>query len=140
MRRRAAAHAMRLLPKTAEMKDPSGDNRTVKLMGAWGGWALAPNTADGEGLPLHIDKSQHLARRSKRRADLTLCSGDCSQNHGAAGYFAAFAADLSDAIDGGESFSARLTEALSADGSSAGVFLRACWNRGKRHRRRRSPQ
>jgi hypothetical protein len=33
-----------------------------------------------------------------------------------------FAADLSDAIDGGESFSARLTEALSADGSSAGVF------------------
>ena len=41
---------------------------------------------------------------------------------GAAGYFAAFAVDLSDAIDGGGSFSARLTEALSADRSGTGAF------------------
>ena len=41
----------------AEKKRPvRGDNRTGQShMGAWGGWALAPNTADGEGLPLpHI--------------------------------------------------------------------------------------
>ena len=30
-----------------------GDNRTGQShMGAWGGWALAPNIAVGEGLPL----------------------------------------------------------------------------------------
>jgi hypothetical protein len=30
-----------------------GDNRTGQShMGAWGGWALAPDIADGEGLPL----------------------------------------------------------------------------------------
>src|SRR5258708_26350455 len=71
----------------------------------------------------HIDRSQHPHRGSKRRAIfLTLCLGRLPEKNCAAGYFAAFAADLSDAIDGGASFSARLTEALSADGSSAGVF------------------
>ena len=35
----------------AEKERPvRGDNRTGQShMGAWGGWALAPNTADGEG-------------------------------------------------------------------------------------------
>ena len=71
----------------------------------------------------HINKSQHPGRTFKTSADFfILCLGRLPQNHCAAGYFAAFAADLSDAIDGGESFSARLTEALSADGSSDGVF------------------
>jgi hypothetical protein len=36
---------------TAEKKRPDrGDNRSGQShMGAWGGWALAPNTANGEG-------------------------------------------------------------------------------------------
>src|SRR5215203_5336218 len=69
--------------------------------------------------PTSISRST-LAERSKRRPIfLVLCLGRLPQNHCAAGYFAAFAADLSDAIDGGGSFSARLTEALSADGSTA---------------------
>ena len=49
------------------------------------------------------------------------------EKDGAAGYFAAFVADLSAAIDGGASFIARLTEALSADGLGAGVFSDAGW-------------
>src|SRR5438105_8115681 len=111
-----------MMPKR---KDPSGGTTgRVKAI-----WALGVDGRSRRIQPMgrdyrsHIDKSQHLAERSKRRAIfLTLCRGDCRKNHGAAGYFAAFTADLSDAIDGGESFSARLTEALSADGSSAGVF------------------
>ena len=46
-----------------------GDNRTgLSHKGAWGGWALAPNTAVGEGLPLpHKISRSTLPGRSKRR-------------------------------------------------------------------------
>jgi hypothetical protein len=73
--------------------------------------------------PTLISRST-LAQRSKRRAIFLTpyFRGRLPENPCVAGYFGAFAADLSDAIDGGGSFSARLTEALSADGSSAGVF------------------
>jgi hypothetical protein len=45
----------RLSPESAmEIKDPSGGTtgRVKAIWGAWGGWALAPDIADGEGLPL----------------------------------------------------------------------------------------
>ena len=123
---RAAPHATRLLRKPVpEMKDPSGGTTgRVKPYGrlGWMGARAEYSRWGGITAPTSISRST-LAERSKRRAIfLTLCSGRLPENHCAAGYFAAFAADLSDAIDGGESFSARLTEALSADGSSAGVF------------------
>ena len=75
----------------------------------------------------HINKSQHPRRTFKTPGDFfnLVLGSDCRKTARAAGYFAAFAADLSDAIDGGASFSARLTEALSADGSGAGVFSAA---------------
>jgi hypothetical protein len=43
-----------LRSKGAEKERPvRGDNRTGQShMGAWGGWALAPDIADGEGFPL----------------------------------------------------------------------------------------
>src|SRR5688572_19040308 len=72
--------------------------------------------------PTSISRSTLTERSKDQPIFLILCSGTLPENHFAAGYFAAFSADLSDAIDGGESFSARVTEALSADGSSAGVF------------------
>src|SRR5689334_20066842 len=93
-------------------------------MGAWGGWALAPYTADGEGLPLPHRLVVASCRTFKTADDFfnPVLAGRWQENPGIAGYLAAFTADFSDAIDGGASFSARLTEALSADGSSGGAL------------------
>jgi len=47
----AAAHIGGKIGAMAEKKRPDrGDNRSGQShMGAWGGWALAPNIANGEG-------------------------------------------------------------------------------------------
>jgi hypothetical protein len=109
-----------------KMKDPSGGTTgRVKPYGALGVDGRSRRIQPmGRDYRSHIDKSQHPRRTFKTPGDFfnLLFGGDCRKNHCAAGYFAPFAADLSDAIDGRESFSARLTEALSTDGSSAGVF------------------
>ena len=108
------------------MKDPSGGTTgRVKPYGRLG-WmgARAEYSRWGGDFRSHINKSQRPPRTFKTSGDFFnfLFGMIAGKNHGAARYFAAFAADLSDAIDGGGSFSARLTEALSAAGSSAGAF------------------
>ena len=66
-----------------KMKDPSGGTtgRVKAIWGAWGGWALAPNTADGGNYRSHIFKSRHPAERSRRSAIfLTIqFDGDCPE-------------------------------------------------------------
>src|SRR6476660_869328 len=112
------------MESSAENERPvRGDNRTGQAI-----WALGVDGRSRRIQPMgrdyrsHINKSQHPCRTFKRRTIfLRRCSGRLSQKRCAAGYFAAFEADLSDAIDGSGSFTARLTEALSADGSSAGA-------------------
>ena len=129
-----------------EKTRPGGQPDGSSHMGAWGGWALAPNTADGEGLtaPTLISRSSRAGRskhpaifltfyrevparrsricREKSRQNPRGVRGKAAKNHRAAGRLASFAADLSDAIDGAESFSALLTEALLRSGvfSAAG--------------------
>ena len=101
-----------------------GDNRTGQAI-----WALGVDGRSRRIQPMgrdyrsHINKSQHPRRTFKTAGDFfNFLFGTIAGKSLRSGYFAAFAADLSDAIDGGASFSALLTEALSADGSSAGVF------------------
>jgi hypothetical protein len=85
----------------------------------------------------HIDKSQQVRRTFKTSGDFfNFLSGGSDavfrgfaaknprkiraksrKNHCAAGRLASFAADLSDAIEGSESFSALLTEALLRSGA-----------------------
>jgi len=52
-------------------KDPSGGTTGGSShMGAWGGWALAPNTADGEGnRKIKKNRTKAGAGRSKRPCD-----------------------------------------------------------------------
>ena len=78
-------------------------------MGAWGGWALAPYTADGEGLPLPHRLVVASCRTFKTADDFfnPVLAGRWQENPGIAGYLAAFTADFSDAIDGGASFSVK---------------------------------
>src|SRR5437764_4848086 len=86
---------------------PGGQPDGSSHMGAWGGWALAPNTADGEGLtaPTLISRSSPAERSKRRSIFLLLVGAQSPPNHRAAARLASFAADLSDAIDGAASFS-----------------------------------
>jgi hypothetical protein len=80
-----------------------GDNRTGQAI-----WALGVDGRSRRIQPMgrdyrsHIDKSQHPRRTFKTPGDFFnfVFGNDCRKNRCAAGYFAAFAADLSDAIDG----------------------------------------
>src|SRR3954453_7878115 len=75
-RHRRVARMIPFFFRRARHRDPEnkrpvrGDNRTGQSrIGAWGGWALAPNTANGEGLPLpHVISRGRAAGRSKRQA------------------------------------------------------------------------
>src|SRR5437667_2326571 len=62
--------------RTAQKKPPKRTTRPggqpdgSSHMGAWGGWALAPNTADGRVFPLpHVIGRRGRAARSKPPAD-----------------------------------------------------------------------
>ena len=86
------------------MKDPSGGTTgRVKPYGALGVDGRSRRIQPmGRDYRSHIDKSQHPRRTFKTPGDFFnfVFGNDCRKNRCAAGYFAAFAADLSDAIDG----------------------------------------
>src|SRR5262249_4613647 len=90
-----------------------GDNRTGQShMGAWGGWALAPNIANGEGIPLPRQISRATPPDVQRPARFfnPRSEGVLVENYCAAGRFGSLVTDLSDAIAAGGIFSSRLTE------------------------------
>jgi hypothetical protein len=115
----AAALAQEESTAKAENKRPvRGDNRTGQShMGAWGGWALAPNTADGEGIPLPRKISRAIPPDVQRpRHFFNFWSeGVLAENYRAAGRFGSPAADLSDAIAADGTLSSRLTETSLSD-------------------------
>ena len=90
------------MEKTPEKERPvRGDNRTGQShMGAWDGWALAPNIANGEDFAPTCIGRRGRAARSKRPANfLTFREGIFgTKNYCAAGRLASITVDFSDAM------------------------------------------
>ena len=80
-------------------------------MGAWGGWALAPNTANGDDFRSHIDWSLRARRTFKTAGKFFNFLGRNfgTKNYCAAGCLGSITADLSDAMAAAGGLKSRVT-------------------------------